>query len=294
MSGQLKEVRDRMKSVRSTQQITNAMKMVSAAKLRRAQDSITRLRPFSTRLNTMIRNILSNVEEWAGKDFAERRKIEKALVVVITSDRGLCGAFNTNVIKEAVRRIDSLDHVRAKGGVTILCIGKRGYDFFRKRYKDCAIINDHVDLFKDLTYTAITPVANAIIAAFRNKEYDSVDIAYGEFKNPATQFSRLTAYLPVPIERIKGKKKRANYIFEPSQDALLNDLIPAILRVEFFRCLLDTHASEHGARMTAMGKATENAEELLRELKINYNKARQEAITKELSEIVGGAAALEG
>jgi len=295
MSGQLKEVRDRMKSVQSTQQITNAMKMVSAAKLRKAQDAILQLRPFSVRLNTMLKNILSNVDPSEGKEFAEKREVQKALIIVVTSDRGLCGAFNSNIIKAAVQYIDkNLDGVRSNGGLSILCMGKRGYDFFRKRYKDCTIISDHVDMLKDINYKAVTPVADEIIEKFKLQEYDSVAVSYGEFKNPATQFARMVPYLPVPIEKSKKSKKRADYIFEPSQGALFSDLVPTILRVQLMKCLLDTNASEHGARMTAMSKATENAEELLRNLKINYNKARQEAITKELSEIVGGAAALEG
>ena len=295
MSGQLKEVRDRMKSVQSTQQITNAMKMVSAAKLRRAQEAIQRLRPFSVRLNTMLKNILSNVDPSVGKEFAEKREVKKALVIVVTSDRGLCGAFNSNIIKEAVKHIDSkLSGVRSEGGLSILCIGKRGFDYFRKRYKDCNIISDHVDMLKDITYSAVSPVADEVITMFKNAGYDSVSVAYGEFKNPATQYARLAPYLPVPIEKRGKSKKRADYIFEPSQGAVFTDLVPTILRVQLLKCLLDTNASEHGARMTAMGKATENAEDLLRNLRINYNKARQETITKELSEIVGGAAALEG
>ena len=294
MSGQLKEVRDRMKSVKSTQQITNAMKMVSAAKLRRAQDAITRLRPFSAKLNDILTHIMSNADPSTGKEYADKRDVRKALIVVMTSDRGLCGAFNSNIIKEAVRLIEEQQEVRASGGMTILTIGKRGFDYFRKRYKDCNVVGDHVDLFKDLNFKDVQPVADHAIHQFVAKEYDIVKIAYGQFKNPATQFAKVVDYLPLPINRIHGKKKRADYIFEPSKEAMLHDLVPAVLQTQFYRCLLDTHASEHGARMTAMGKATDNAEELLRDLRINYNKARQEAITKELSEIVGGAAALEG
>ena len=284
-----------MKSIQSTQQITNAMKMVSAAKLRKAQDAIVRLRPFSAKLNSMLRDILSNIDPSTGREFIEKRPVNKALVVVVTSNRGLCGAFNSNVIKEAVRTInEDFSEVREKGGLSILCIGKRGFDYFRKRYTDCTILDEHVEAFKDLSYEAISPIADFVVAGFKNGEYDAVNIAYGEFKNPATQYSKLVKYLPVPIERPRKSEMRANFIFEPSQEQLLHDLIPTILRVYFLRFLLDTHASEHGARMTAMDKATENAQELLRDLRISYNKARQEAITKELSEIVGGAAALEG
>ena len=294
MSGLLKEVRDRMKSVRSTQQITNAMKMVSAAKLRRAQDAIVQLRPYSTKLNAMLKNILSNIEGGVSNPYSQKREIKSALVVVVVSNRGLCGAFNSNVIKEAVRRIDErYADVRKAGGLSIMCIGKRGYDYFKKRYKDCTIITDHVELFSDLSFKNTSKVAATIMHAFVEHEYDAVDVAYGQFKNAATQFSKIVDYLPVPIEKSKGRG-RADYIFEPDQEVLLKQLVPSILQTQFQQFLLDTNASEHGARMTAMDKATENAEELVKELRIGYNKARQEAITKELSEIVGGAAALEG
>lgn len=295
MSGKLKEVRERMKSVRSTQQITNAMKMVSAAKLRRAQDAIVRMRPYAVKLNGMLKNILSNIDGSVENPYGVSREVNKALIVVVTSNRGLCGAFNSNVIKAAVQAINTTyADVRRNGNLSILCIGKKGYDFFRRYYKDCTVIRDHVNLFQDLSFANTSQVARSIMDEFRNGGYDAVDVAYGIFKNPATQFATLTGFLPVQIEVTPQSKSRADYIFEPEQEALLRELVPNILQVQFQRFLLDTHASEHGARMTAMDKATENAEELIKELRINYNKARQEAITKELSEIVGGAAALEG
>jgi F-type H+-transporting ATPase subunit gamma len=282
-----------MKTVRSTQQITNAMKMVSAAKLRKAQDAITRLRPFSLKLNQMLRNILSNVDGSVSNPYGVSRDVTKAMIVVVTSNRGLAGAFNSNVIKAAVQAIETrYAEVRRNGNLTILCIGKKGYDFFRKYYKDCTIIRDHVSLFQDLSFQNTSKVAQSIMDAFSGGQYDAIEVAYGVFKNPATQYATLTSYLPVQIEKSESKS-RADYIFEPDQDGLLQQLVPNILQIQFQRFLLDTHASEHGARMTAMDKATENAEELIKELRINYNKARQEAITKELSEIVGGAAALE-
>jgi len=294
MSGKLKEVRERMKSVRSTQQITNAMKMVSAAKLRRAQDAITQMRPYAVKLNQMLKNILASVDGSVSNPFGIHRTPEKAMVVVITSSRGLCGAFNTNVIKAAVHKIDTdYAEIRRNGNLTILCIGKKGFDFFRKGYKDCTIIRDYVNLFQDLSFAKTSEVAKLIMDQFENVEVDRVDVAYSVFKNAGTQYATLTDFLPVQIEK-SHKKARADYIFEPDQDLLLQQLVPNILKIQFQRFLLDTHASEHGARMTAMDKATENAEELIKELRINYNKARQEAITRELSEIVGGAAALEG
>ncbi len=294
MSGQLKEVRERMKSVRSTQQITNAMKMVSAAKLRKAQDAITQMRPFAIKLNQILKNILSNVDRSVSNPYGVSRDVNKALIIVVTSNRGLCGAFNSNIIKAAVRHVHSeYAEVRQTGNLSILCIGKKGYDFFRRYYKDCTIVRDHVNLFQDLSFGNTAKVAQAVMDKFAAQEYDAVDVAYGVFKNAATQFATYTTFLPVQIEKSAGKQ-RADYIFEPDQDTLLQQLVPSILQTQFQRFLLDTNASEHGARMTAMDKATENAEELIKDLRVNYNKARQEAITKELSEIVGGAAALEG
>lgn len=296
MSGSLKQVRERIRSVENTQQITKAMKVVSAAKFRRAQQAIVQMRPYAEKLNLMLRNILSNMEGEADTVFGQERPLQKACVVVVTSNRGLCGAFNSNVIKGAVSLIqEDLAEVRRSGNLSILCIGKRGYDFFRKRYTDCNIITDHVELFTDLTFDNVAPVARKLMDAFEQKEFDCVHVAFGHFRNAATQFPVVEQWLPVAkIKPVQGgSKKRADYIFEPDMKGLLNYLVPSILQTTFLRYLLDTHASEHGARMTAMDKATENAEELLKELRINYNKARQEAITKEILEIVGGAAALE-
>lgn len=296
MSGSLKQVRERIRSVQNTQQITKAMKVVSAAKFRKAQQAIVQMRPYAEKLNTMLRNILSNMEGEADTVFGQERPVHNACVVVVTSNRGLCGAFNTNVIKGAVRVInDELSEQRRNGNLTIYCIGKRGYDYFRKRYTDCKIVSDHVDLFQSLDFDHVAPVARQLMDAFQEKTYDRVYVAFGHFRNAATQFPVVDQWLPVAkINPEAGsQKKRADYIFEPDMKGLLNYLVPSILQTTFLRYLLDTHASEHGARMTAMDKATENAEDLLKELRINYNKARQEAITKEILEIVGGAAALE-
>lgn len=293
----LKEVRERIKSVKNTQQITKAMKMVSASKLRRAQMAITQMRPYADKLNSMLKNILSNLEGGANTAFGEERAIENACVVVVTSNKGLCGAFNTNVIKAAVATINEKYAAhRAAGKLTILPIGKKGHAYFKKRYTDCTIIEDHILLFDDLSFDNVGQVSQALMDAFEGKEYDAVDVAYGRFRNAAVQYPECVQFLPVEkLEATSSKQKhKADYIFEPNKVDLLNHLIPSILQTQFQKFLLDTHASEHGARMTAMDAATENAEELVKELKISYNKARQEAITKELSEIVGGAAALEG
>lgn len=298
MAANLKEVRERIQSVINTQQITKAMKMVSASKLRRAQSAITQLRPYAEKQNDMLSNVLSSLSGDAASVYGKERAIKSACVVVITSNRGLCGAFNTNVIKSAVASIDAkYSEVRAEGKLTILCIGKKGYDFFRRRYTDCRIVKDHVELFNDLSYDNVVNVAQELMDSFVAGEYDAVDVSYGRFRNAGMQFPETQRYLPVPkreVELVDGKAQRPNYIFEPDQVSLLETLIPSILRITFQKFVLDTHASEHGARMTAMDKATENAEDLLKELRITYNKARQEAITRELSEIVGGAAALGG
>lgn len=297
MGANLKEVRERISSVKSTQQITNAMKMVSAAKLRRAQMAIQQMRPYADKLNEMLKNILSNLEGDAASTFGQQREVNRVAVVVVTSNRGLCGAFNSNVIKAAVRTIEEKYAAQRKAGnLAIVCIGKKGHDFFKKRYSDCDLIGDYVELFSDLSFDNVSKVSTRLMTAFKEGRYDAVEVSYGRFKNAATQFAEVDQFLPVPkLEKEEGTSKmRADYIFEPDKITLLEHLVPSILQTKFQKFLLDTHASEHGARMTAMNKATDNAGEMIKELKITYNKARQEAITKELSEIVGGAAALEG
>ncbi|MCH2084334.1 MAG: ATP synthase F1 subunit gamma [Saprospiraceae bacterium] len=292
----LKEVRERISSVKNTQQITKAMKMVSAAKLRRAQTAIQQMRPYANKLNEMLRNILSNLEGDASSSFGVERPVEKACVVVVTSNRGLCGGFNSGVIKEAVKAInEKYAEQRANGNLSILLIGKKGRDYFTKRYQDVNLIEDHVLLFDDLSFDNVSKVSQSLMDAFLEGGYDAVDVVYSGFKNAATQIPTAQQFLPVEkIEAEEGESSlKADYIFEPSKEGLLEYLIPSILQTQFQRYLLDTHAAEHGARMTAMDKASENAEELLRDLKISYNKARQEAITNEILEIVGGAAALE-
>ena len=297
MGANLKEVRERIKSVKSTQQITKAMKMVSAAKLRRASQAIVEMRPYAERLDKMLVNILSNVEGSASSSYGEERAVKKALMVVVTSNRGLCGAFNTNVIKAAVNTIETTyGGLKDSSNLSILCIGKKGNDYFKKRYNNCTKISDYVEIFSDLSFDNVAQVSQLIMDEFEAENYDSVHVAYGRFRNAAMQFAESVQFLPVAkMEKQAGaSNRRDDYIFEPDQKSLLNQLIPTILQTTFRKFLLDTNASEHGARMTAMDKATENAEDMLKDLKITYNKARQEAITRELSEIVGGAAALEG
>jgi F-type H+-transporting ATPase subunit gamma len=295
MSGKLKEVRERIKSVNSTQQITKAMKMVSAAKLRKAQQAITEMRPYANKLDSMLKNILSNLEGDVNSSYGVSREVKNAAVVVVTSNRGLCGAFNTNIIKAAIAVLDGeFAQLLKEGRVKIVCIGKKGYDVLRKRYGKENVVNDYVEIFSDLSYNNVAKASQYLMNNFANGEFDKVYVCYGHFRNAAMQYPTTVQYLPVEkvqVEKTKEKSK-ADYIFEPGKEQLLEELIPTILQTTFQKFLLDTHASEHGARMTAMDKASENAEELVKGLKIDYNKARQEAITKELSEIVGGAAAL--
>jgi F-type H+-transporting ATPase subunit gamma len=293
----LKEVRERITSVISTQQITKAMKMVSAAKLRRAQGAITQMRPYADKLNEMLVNILSNLDGDTSTTFGVEREVVNACVVVVTSSRGLCGAFNTNIIKSAVATInDKYSKQRAAGKLTIICIGKKGNDFFKRNYADCKIVSDYFDLFTNLTFDNVARASQMLMDEFSAAKYDSVTVSYSRFKNAAMQFAETEQFLPVKKLEKKASgasKMKADYSFEPDKEKLLQHLVPSILQTQCYKFLLDTHASEHGARMTSMDKATENANEMLKNLKINYNKARQEAITKELSEIVGGAAALE-
>lgn len=295
MSGQLKEVRNRIKSIQSTQQITKAMKMVSAAKLRRAQDAIVQMRPYAVKLQDMLQNIVSSSEGDIDLALAANRQVEKVLLVAITSDRGLCGAYNSNVIKltkQAIREKYATQY--AKGQVEILPIGKKAFEHFSKNgYK----VNDkYWQLFSHLTFENVKAAAAVAMEGFISGEYDAVDIIYSEFKNAATQRFTIEQFLPIAkVVVVEGASlQKADYIFEPEKDTLIAELMPKILNTQFFKAVLDGHASEHGARMTAMDKATENAGEILRSLKIDYNRARQAAITTELTEIVSGAAALMG
>ena len=296
MAANLKEVRERIKSVISTQQITKAMKMVSAAKFRKAQQAIVQVRPYADRLNRMLSNISANAEADTSLVYNQEREINNVLLVIITSNRGLAGAFNTNVVKAASLEIDNnfLAQYNA-GNLSILCIGKKGYDGLKRRYPKANFILNYIDIFSNLSFENVAQVSQWVMDEFVAKRFDYVGAAFSRFKNAAMQFAEVAQFLPIERNEdpTKKKKSKADYIFEPDQQTLLENLIPTILQLQFHRFILDTHASEHGARMTAMEKATENAEELLKELKINYNKARQESITKELLEIVGGAAALE-
>ena len=292
MSGALKEVRNRIKSVQSTQQITKAMKMVSAAKLRRAQDAITQMRPYAQKLQEMLGNIIGSTESNLSMDLAIERPIEKVLVIVITSDRGLCGGYNSNLIKLAHLTVaEKYKDQLSKGNVYFLPIGKKGFEHFQKN--GFKLIDNYWNIFSGLSFEKVQLASKYAMEAFAAKEYDAVDVIYSEFKNAATQRFIAEPFLPVK-KTVEESGPKADFIFEPGQDVLIAELMPKILNTQLFKSVLDANASEHGARMTAMDKASDNANELLKSLKISYNRARQAAITTELSEIVSGAAALQG
>ncbi len=293
MAGQLKEVRNRIKSVQNTQQITKAMKMVSAAKLRKAQDGILQMRPYARKLQEVLSNIVSGSDGDTSIGLSVERPVEKVLLILITSDRGLCGAYNSNLIKLAKNIIrEKYEAQAAKGNVTVWTIGKKGYEHFLKlKYKTDAAFKD---IFLNLTFENVQACSQAAMKSFEAREFDRVELIYSEFKNAATQRFVSEQFLPIPKVQKKEGAKKLDFIFEPDKDTLITELMPKILNTQLYKAVLDANASEHGARMTAMDKATENANELLKSLKISYNRARQAAITTELTEIVSGAAALQG
>ena len=291
----LKEVRLRIASVKTTLQITNAMKMMAAAKLRKAQTAIIKLRPYALKLNDILGNLSSSIEDSSENLYAKQRTPEKILLVVIASNRGLCGGFNSNVIRTATT-LTSHDYAAQsrKNNVSLITIGKKATDYFVKR--DFKVIESHDEIFDSLTYENVAPRAEKIMKAFINKEYDRVYIIYNQFKNAAVQNLVTEQYLPIVPGNQAPVKSTAmsNYIFEPDKETIIRELIPKSLRIRLFKSLLDSYASEQGARMTAMQNASTNAQDMIRELQLSYNKARQAAITKELLEIVSGAEALKG
>ncbi|GGH16018.1 ATP synthase F1 subunit gamma [Pedobacter zeae] len=295
----LKEVRNRIASVQSTQQITKAMKMVSAAKLKRATNAIIALRPYATKLKEILGNLSASLEG-SSSPFIQEREPNKVLIVTISSNRGLAGAFNMNVIKAANNLIAGKYSEQLKNGnVSIISIGKKTQDFYEKRKYN--VIGNNNEVYSALTFENVTKITDAIMAGFVKGEFDRVEVVYNRFRNAAVQFITTEQLLPLPkTEEVaadpKANKKTTNadYILEPSQEEIVEQLIPKSIKIQLYKAVLDSHASEHGARMTSMDKATENAGELLKALKLSYNQARQAAITTELTEIVSGAAALEG
>lgn len=283
----LKEIRNRINSVSSTMQITSAMKMVSAAKLKKAQDAITAMRPYAEKLTELIQNISATLEENVTNVFAEQRPVNKVLLVVVTSNRGLCGAFNANVLKKTKERMKFY----ADKEVEILTIGKKAHDILSKSEK---IFANESQVYDELTFENVADIAQVLMDLYVNEKVDRVEILYNQFKNAASQVVMTEQFLPLePIDN-GDENAVADYIFEPSKEEIINSLIPSSLKTQLFKALLDSNAAEHGARMTAMHKATDNAGELRDQLKLTYNKARQAAITNEILEIVGGAEALNG
>ena len=284
----LKEIRNRIASVSSTMQITSAMKMVSAAKLKKAQDAITAMRPYSDKLTELIQALSASADTDQPNPYTVVRQEEKILLVAITSNRGLCGAFNTNVIKETLRL--SKEEFEDKT-VKLVTIGKKGSDILSK---SLPFKSSHDDVFDDLTFDNTAKVAESIMEAFAGAEYDKVVLIYNRFKNAATQLITVEPFLPIVSESSEEETSNGDYLFEPSQAEIIDELLPKSLKIQLFKAIRDSLASEHGARMTAMHKATDNATELRDQLKLTYNKARQAAITNEILEIVGGAEALKG
>ena len=290
----LKEVRNRITSTISTQQITSAMKMVSAAKLRRAQDAIVQMRPYAGKLKEILSNVTSSGDSSSGGDFGKEKPVKNVLLIVVTSNRGLCGAFNSNVIKLAARCAnEKYPEQKKAGNVQVLAIGKKAADFFKKaNYK---ILDNKSELFDGLNYEKTSLVAETVMKGFSTGAFDAVELFYNQFKNAASQILTQEQYLPVapPVQDKTAKKTTTDYIYEPEKEEIVKDLIPKALKIQLYKALLDSHAAEHGARMTSMHKATDNAHEILRNLRLTYNKARQATITKEILEIVGGAEALK-
>jgi len=290
----LKEVRNRITSVNSTQQITKAMKMVSAAKLRRAQDRAMKIRPYAEKLNGILLNISASLENVSDNIFAEERELKHLLIVVVTSDRGLAGAFNSNIVKTVVALTEEkYPELAATNKIEYLCIGKKGAEAFTKKGSNVNL--DYQTLFLDLNFNTARGASEYVMNAFLEGKYDRVEVVYNEFKNVATQLIRIEQFLPIQSEKLTAgaaSTTEIDFIFEPSKEEIVKELIPKSLKIQFYKYLLESNASEHGARMTAMDKATENAKEMLKALKLTYNRSRQAAITKEILEIVGGAEAL--
>lgn len=291
MAGGLKEVRQRISSVKSTMQITKAMKMVSAAKLRKATDRIVQIRPYADRLNSTLVNIVGNLGGDINISYAIERPVNKILLVIVSSDKGLCGGFNSNIVKATKLLLsEKYAELLAKRKVDFLFVGKKAADAFKGL--DVYQNKEFMGLFHNLTFDSVSEAATWVMLQYERKEYDKVEVIYNQFKNAGVQYTRVEQFLPISAQEGKVKGKAVDYIFSPGKEEILGELVPKILKTQFFRYTLDSNASEHGARMTAMDKATENANDLLKNLTIQYNRARQAAITTELTEIVSGAAAL--
>ncbi|NIJ44044.1 F-type H+-transporting ATPase subunit gamma [Wenyingzhuangia heitensis] len=281
----LKEIRNRITSIGSTMKITSAMKMVSAAKLKKAQDAITAMRPYADKLTELLQNLSATLDSNNGGTYAEQREVSKVLLVVVSSNRGLCGGFNTSIIKKTDRVIS--EKYQGKD-ITLYTIGKKANDILSKKYN---VIKNNIEIFDNLTFDNVTVIAEELMDLFSKGDYDKIEIVYNVFKNAATQVATLEQFLPIQPIEIEGNTS-ADYIFEPTKEEIVEALIPKSLKTQLYKAIRDSYAAEHGARMTAMHKATDNAKDLRNDLLLTYNKARQAAITGEILEIVGGAEAL--
>ena len=282
----LKEIRNRIASVSSTMQITSAMKMVSAAKLKKAQDAITAMRPYSDKLTELIQNLSNSIDGNTQNPFTVKRSIQNVLIIVITSNRGLCGGFNSSVIKEVTKKVEI---TYANKNVSILTLGKKGNDILQKSF---SVVENNNEIFDQLTFSNASKIAEGFMSAFTSKEYDTIEVVYNRFKNAATQIVTTETLLPIISTQDKNTTTSTDYIFEPTKESIVDELLPKSIKMQLFKALRDSFASEHGARMTAMHKATDNATDLRDQLKLTYNQARQASITNEILEIVGGAEAL--
>ncbi|MFA8299888.1 MAG: ATP synthase F1 subunit gamma [Hyphomicrobiales bacterium] len=290
----LKEVRTRIESVKSTQQITSAMKMVSASKLRKAQNAIIQLRPYANKLNEILQDIGANTESEIAEVYSEKRSGGKVLLVPVSSNRGLCGSFNSSIIKATSKLIaEDYKELYSEGKLDVYCIGKKVGEHFEKHFADITIASE-ITIFDDLNSVASAKITEKLMKFFKDKTYDQIIVLYNSFKNAAVQVLKQETFLPIQSKANKDSDIKTDYIFEPNKDDIITAILPKALRTDFFAMLLDSFAAEQGARMTSMHKATDNASELLRDLKLTYNKARQAAITNEILEIVGGAEALKG
>ena len=290
----LKEIRRRISSVKSTKQITSAMKMVAAARLRKAQDKIVKLRPYAAKLHELLVGISMKIEESENEQaYSRSSENEKVLLIVVTSNRGLCGSFNMNVIKETMRITDEKYNKQYYNNTLwLMTIGKKALDFFRKT--NYQVYEDYSDLFDNLTFENCSVIADKIMDAFLKKEFDRVEFVYNKFRNAAVQDLSFETFLPVETEEEENDIQTGEYIFEPSKEEIINELIPKTLKIQFYRTVLDSYVAEHGARMTAMHKATDNATDLIRDLNLEYNKARQASITNQILEVVNGSEAFGG
>jgi len=289
----LKEIRTRISSVKTTRQVTSAMKMVSAAKLKKAQDAILQIRPYADKLQHILRSLSAAVDNADESVFTEQRAPEKVLVVLISSNRGLCGAFNSSIAKTAVELVDARYNRQLRhGAVSFLVVGKQGEKYLKSRKFN--IGGQANQIFDNLTYEESSVLAQNLMNDFASGKYDRIELVYNEFKNAAVQICKAEQFLPVQPEESQGPNMNLNYIFEPSMEEIVYELIPRSLKIQLFKALLDSNAAEHGARMTAMHKATDNASDLIKELTLTFNKARQAAITNEILEVTNGAEALNG